>query len=203
VVATEAEVPAYQGTPIAADQFGAISGNVFEPRKTSKRAASISNIDEVSKKAAARYVTRMEGYDSLKQLPIFAELSLDEMKDVYHLGMHMDFSPGSVLIEQGRAGEALFIIRKGRVKICVLESGVEKEVAQMTGGSYVGEMALIDEAPTSARVVAQELTRVFVLRRDALTTYLYRHDHVALRIYKSFAKTLAERLRIATKQVAN
>ena len=125
------------------------------------------------------------------------------MKDVYHLGSHMEFAPGSVLIEQGRTGEALFIIRSGLVNVCLVDLQSETIVTQMGEGAYVGEMALIDESPTSARVIAAEPTRAFVLRRDALSNYLYRNDSVALKIYKSFAGTLAERLRAATKQVAS
>jgi len=199
--ATEAEVEAYSGELKPMDPFNALDGNVFERRKAEPRAASLSNIDQFSQNAAARYVTKMDGYDSLKRLPIFEGLSMDELKDVYHLGSHMEFAPGEVLIEQGQPGQSLFIIREGKVKVCVIAGDTEAEVAEMDADSYVGEMSLIDESPTSARVVAKDATNAFVLSRDALSSYMLRHDHVALRIYKSFARTLAERLRVATGQV--
>ena len=62
-------------------------------------------------------------------------------------------------------------------------------------------MSIIDETPTSARVVAEEKTVAFVIRRDALMTYMYRDDQIALKIYKSFAAILTKRLRTVTKQL--
>jgi CRP/FNR family cyclic AMP-dependent transcriptional regulator len=210
--ATEAEVRAYTGElkavdpvdPVdpaeALDPFEALDGNVFQRKTPQSRAASISNIDQFGRKAAARYVTRMEGYDSLKRLPLFDGLSMDELKDVYHLGSQIEFAPGEVLIPQGRPGKALYIIRSGRVSVCVVHGDQETQLAELEKDAFVGEMSLIDESPTSAKVVAKEACIAFVLSRSALSAYMLRHDHVALRIYKSFAKTLAHRLRLATKQ---
>ena len=57
------------------------------------------------------------------------------MRDLYHLGNHVNFEPGEVLIEQGRPGEALFILRSGRVKVCLVNGRKETLVANMEKGA--------------------------------------------------------------------
>lgn len=142
------------------------------------------------------YVTRMQGYELLKTLPIFEDLSLDEMKDFYRLCEHVTFEPGEVVIEQGRAGQGLVIVRQGTLDVVTVEpSGAEKPLARLPAGKYVGEMSLIDESPTSARVKAAERVSAFRIKKDAFRAYLYTHDLVAMRVYRSFTRTLSERLR--------
>ena len=198
---TEHANPVYQAPLPSSDPFGALDGAVFDRNRSDARPISISQIDQANRRAAARYVTKMEGYDSLKQLALFESLSLDSMRDLYHLGNHVKYEAGEILIEQGRPGEALFILRSGRVKVCLVNGQKETVVASMTAGDCLGEMSLIDETPTSARVVAGEQTVAFVIRRDALMTYMYRDDQIALKVYKSFASILSKRLRTVTKQL--
>ena len=71
---TEHASPAYQPQISSSDPFGALDGAVFERSKGEARPISLSQIDQVSRRAAARYVTKMEGYDSLKQLALFESL---------------------------------------------------------------------------------------------------------------------------------
>ncbi|MEE2901148.1 MAG: cyclic nucleotide-binding domain-containing protein [Myxococcota bacterium] len=198
---TENSRPAFQPEIESNDPFGALDGAVFDRNRPEARSVSISQLDQVTRRAAARYVTKMEGYDSLKQLALFESLSLDSMRALYHLGNHVNYRPGEILIEQGRPGEALFILRTGKVKVCLINGQNETVVAEMSSGDCLGEMSLIDETPTSARVEAVEETVAFVIRRDALRTFMYRDDRIALKIYKSFAAILSKRLRTVTKQL--
>ncbi|MBI4815737.1 MAG: cyclic nucleotide-binding domain-containing protein [Deltaproteobacteria bacterium] len=145
---------------------------------------------------------RLEGYQLLKGLPIFEDLSLDDMRDFYHLCEHVRFNPGDVMIEQGQPGPGLFIVREGSLRITKVDrEGREAEVARVPAGRYVGEMSLVDDSPTSARVVAAEPVKAFKIGKDVFQSYLFRNDLVALRVYRSFVKTIAERLREANARL--
>src|SRR5205814_1688829 len=103
---------------------------------------------------APALVSMMDGFDFLKSTPLFKDLSLDEMKAVYAACETQRFAPGAVLIEQGQPGEALYVLRKGSAKVTRVAQGAEEMVARMGAGSPAGEMSLVDDAPTSARVSA-------------------------------------------------
>jgi CRP-like cAMP-binding protein len=138
----------------------------------------------------------MEGYDALKALPIFEELSLDEMKAFYTVCESIYFPKGEVIIEQGHPGEGLIIIREGNCVVTKVEhGGRETKLATLGPGKYVGEMSLIDDAPTSARVRAQDNVKALQIKRDRFEQFMFANDRIALRVYRTFLKTLTERLR--------
>src|SRR5262245_8444018 len=68
-------------------------------------------------------------------------------------------SAGTTMIEQGEAGDALFVLLDGAAS--VRRKGVE--VATVGPGAWFGELAVLDGEPRSATVVATESTTVAVL----------------------------------------
>jgi tetratricopeptide (TPR) repeat protein len=174
------------GVPPVNDPFASLDGAIGDKSVPPQEAA---------RPMAGQFITRMEGYELLKTLPIFEDLSLDEMKDFYNLCEPVIYDAGAVIIEQGRPGEALVIVRQGSLRVTKLEGGKETTLATLPAGRFVGEMSLVDDAPTSARVVAAEKVKAFRIRKEAFVGYLFTHDLVALRIYRSFTRTLVQRLR--------
>ncbi|MBI5545480.1 MAG: cyclic nucleotide-binding domain-containing protein, partial [Deltaproteobacteria bacterium] len=100
----------------------------------------------------------------------------------------------------GRAGRGPGGHRAGTVQVLRVDGAKVVPLASLQQGQYVGELSLVDEAPTSARVVAQSGVRGMFISRLRFQQYLYTHEAAALRIYTLFTKTLAERLRQANKR---
>lgn len=187
-------------TAAATDPFAALDGNPFARTQPNAPATagptSSPSAPTVPADNPLGYVQRMEGYEVLKHLPIFEDLSLEEMKAFYLLSEAVTFQPGEILIEQGHPGQALYIIREGNLRVTKIEAGgKETLLATLPAGKYVGEMSLVDEVPTSARVTAEGVVKALKIRRDRFEHFLYGHDRVALRVYRNFVRTLSERLR--------
>ncbi|MBI2375086.1 MAG: cyclic nucleotide-binding domain-containing protein [Deltaproteobacteria bacterium] len=177
-----------------------VTGSAVLPPGVARRVAPPAAATDPLGTAAGK----LEGYQLLKSFPIFEDLSLDEMRDFYHLCEHVRFAPGDVMIEQGQPGPGLFIIREGSLKISKVEKdGREVELTRVGAGRYVGEMSLVDQSPTSARVVAAEPVKAFRIGKEAFQAYLFQNDLVALRVYRSFVKTIAERLREANARLSS
>ena len=168
------------------DPFAALSGNPFAPRSPMPTPVGTQEA----------YVQRMAGYDVLKRMPVFEELSLDEMKAFYAICAQVTFRPGELVIEQGHPGRGLFILREGRFRVVrVADGGAESELAVIPAGQYVGEMSLVDDGPTSARVNAADAVKALHIAKDRFEQFMYAHPQLALRVYRSFVKTLSTRLR--------
>ena len=77
-------------------------------------------------------------------------------------------SSGSRLVSAGEAGGEAYVVAEGRLRVSMRIPGVGEEALAFLGpGEVVGEMALVDDAPRSADVVAQEgPVIVFALPRD-------------------------------------
>ena len=85
------------------------------------------------------------------------------------LGMTVrEYAPGSVLARSGEAGSEAFLVLSGRVRVSANIAGQGEEAfAFADAGQLLGEMALIDDAPRSADLIAHDgPVRVAVLRRD-------------------------------------
>jgi tetratricopeptide (TPR) repeat protein len=191
-------VPTGPALPTIGDPFAGLDQSPFAISKGGSVAALRPEAEQIP---STGYVTRMQGYDLLKGLAIFEDLSLDEMKDFYNLCEKVTFEAGDVLIEQDQPGKALYIVREGKIQVVAVENGKEIPITTLPAGVFVGEMSLVDDAPTSARVKAAERVKAFRIRKEAFQNYLYTHDLVAMRVYRSFTRTLAERLRETNARV--
>lgn len=78
------------------------------------------------------------------------------------------FSKGDVLFEEGAEGSEAYIIRHGYVTITKKDGERTVELATRGPGEIVGEMALIDDAPRSASLVAKTDVEVELLTRKEL-----------------------------------
>ena len=65
-------------------------------------------------------------------------------------------APGDVLFQKGDAGDTMFVVLEGALEIQV----GDKVVETATRGAIIGEMALIDQAPRNATVIARENSRL-------------------------------------------
>jgi hypothetical protein len=74
---------------------------------------------------------------------------------------------GSRLLSSGEAGAEAYVVAEGRLRVSMRIAGVGEEALAFLGpGEVVGEMSLVDDAPRSADVVAQDGTAVvFALPR--------------------------------------
>jgi CRP/FNR family transcriptional regulator, cyclic AMP receptor protein len=138
-----------------------------------------------------------EGIELLQKLPLFSRLDYGEASRLGAIVGHRDFPAGQVIIERGALGEALYVIVSGRV---VVHRGGEGDAAgealgHLGVGDIFGEMALVDDLLTSARVTAAEATRCLELPRGPFEALLGEDTTLALKIYKSFCRTLSDRLR--------
>jgi tetratricopeptide (TPR) repeat protein len=151
---------------------------------------------------AAAIVGVMDGFDFMQKIPLFVDMPLQAMKAFYNISEERKFQDGELLIEQGRPGMALYVIRSGKVSVQRVEGDKATEVAVLNEGDHVGEMSLVDESSTSARVTAKGNVVAFEVSRDHFLRFLQANDKFAVRVLRVFIRTLCERLRDTTSKLA-
>lgn len=136
-----------------------------------------------------------DGYGFLKALPMFADLSLEDMRALFRVCVQHGFGVGMNLIEPGQPGRGLFVIVDGQVEV-FSGMGPESRLLNTLGvGGYVGEISLLLEGPTSARVTARTQVKALFISREAFKQYVFNTPTAAMRIYRLFSSNLAERVR--------
>ena len=144
-----------------------------------------------------------EDFDVLRALPIFSALSLDELRGVHALCDRITVDPGKLLIEQDQPGESLFVLVSGQVKVEVVSEGKEPvEVARLGQGASLGEMAMVDMAPASARVTAVEKVSAFRFPLERLDSHLMNDPRAGYKVMKVLGRILSTRLREANRSLA-
>jgi CRP-like cAMP-binding protein len=140
--------------------------------------------------------------DVLRQLPIFSELSLGELRALHAIGERTTYAPGATIIEQDRPASLMLVMLKGTVVVThVDERGGEAVLGELGYGAPIGEMALVDEGPTSARVRAKTDVAVFRWPMESLRRHLSTNERTTLRILRVMSRTLSVRLRETNARV--
>jgi tetratricopeptide (TPR) repeat protein len=143
----------------------------------------------------ARMTPATSGYGYLKAIPIFGELSLDDMKDLYRVAQQVLIPEGATVLEKGAQGSGLFVLLEGTVDVFSGPEPDAKRLNTLGPGAYLGEISLIQDGPTSAHVRARTAVRALRITRAGFQHYLDTHEGAALRIYRLFTRNLAARVR--------
>jgi len=105
--------------------------------------------------------------DFLGSVPIFSGLDQTELQRFAELTREKFFPKGSVILFENDPGDALYVVRNGRVKVVLVgEDGREVILSVLGVGQHFGELSLIDDQPRSAHVIAMEDSHLLVLRRE-------------------------------------
>lgn len=103
----------------------------------------------------------------LATVPLFKSLDALERQRFAEFVREKVYPKGSVILFEDDPGDALFVVRSGRVKVVLLaEDGREVILGLLGVGEHFGELSLIDDQPRSAHVIAMEQSTILVLRRD-------------------------------------
>ena len=98
---------------------------------------------------------RRRMYESfLEEVPLLSTLTLYERSKIADALDTRKFGPGETIIREGDPGEAFFILESGEAEVFKKESG-EQLLKQYKKGDYFGELALLDDKPRAASVVAK------------------------------------------------
>ena len=87
----------------------------------------------------------------LNNVRLFENVETKELETIARSFKERTFNAGDVIAEEGKSGIGFFIIESGTAKA----THGDLEIAQLGPGSSFGEVALIDEGPRSATVIAE------------------------------------------------
>ena len=136
--------------------------------------------------------------DFLASVPMFSGLQRDELLKFAELTRERTYPKGSVILFQGDPGDSLYVLRQGRAKVVLIgEDGREVILGVLEPGAHFGELALIDDQPRSAHVIAMEDSQLLILRREDFRRRVEANPTVAWALLTE----LSRRLRRADQKI--
>lgn len=130
-------------------------------------------------------------YALLRGVPLFAALddtAVEELCGYLHL---VELKAGSSLFRVGDAGDAMYIIETGRVRITVTDAdGREVILASLGHGDFFGEMAMLDGHGRSADASVTEDSRLAVLTRENFLNFVSSDSRIVLEMLSAITRRL-------------
>ena len=127
----------------------------------------------------------------LLKVPLFEGLKEEELEAIASVTITRSFSKDQVIILAEEEGDALFLINTGQVKVSIVsEDGREVILSLLGEGAVFGELALLDEKPRSANVVAMSDAELYMLHRSDFLQLLYRVPKIAITLLAELATRL-------------
>ncbi len=130
---------------------------------------------------------------ALRRVPLFADLNEAEITRIADVSRERSYPKNSVILFEDDPGDALYVVVTGLVKVVLIgEDGREVILSVLKEGDFFGEMALIDDEPRSAHVIAMEDSNLLVLRREDFQQRLREMPGVGVGLLRAMSRRLRE-----------
>ncbi len=128
----------------------------------------------------------------LKQIPIFETLNAVSLKKLAKVSTKEHFKKGTNIIREGELGDSLYIILEGEVEVVKGVKRAKKSFAFLKPFDFFGEMAILENNPRSATVIAKEHSVLLKLCKTDFEKLLVKHSHISLEIMKTMSARIRE-----------
>jgi potassium-dependent mechanosensitive channel len=134
----------------------------------------------------------------LGQISYFKPWSAPQIRHLIETGCPKRLIPNEILFEEGEPGDSFYIVLAGRVE--VYSDRINKQLAILGPGQFLGELSLILGVPRTASVRALEHCRLFVIHQPGFETLLAENPQLGEAIMEELAHH-QEELRLRRTQM--
>jgi CRP-like cAMP-binding protein len=141
--------------------------------------------------------------DSLCGIPMFDGLTTAELKTIARYMNCFEVGEGDVIFLEGEKGDYVCFVAEGGLEVTKsTPAGARMVITRLSQGQSIGEMAVIEDAPRSANVVAVSPARLVTLSRQDFDAVLEQHPKIGISVLKGIARLLSRNLRKTSGQLA-
>ena len=131
----------------------------------------------------------MELEQQLASVPLLAGLDTRIRRRLAETGKRRTYAADEEIVREGSTGTALYIILSGSAR--VVRGG--EAIGEVRAGDFFGELALIEEHPRSASVIASSETECLLFPAWEFTALLEEHPEIAVPIMRALIGRLHRR----------
>lgn len=138
----------------------------------------------------------------LRRIKILANLKDAQLAHLSDFMEMQEVPQHTILFSQGDVGDAMFLVMAGELRARSVIGEVESVLATFSAGDFFGDMALFDNGPRSADVVANVDSKL--LKISAINFYRLIREAPALAtpFLQATARTLSSRIRADNKRIS-
>lgn len=133
-----------------------------------------------------------------KVLFIFSVLGDGDVEWLAAAGERVHVDPGTVLVPLGSRVDYVYFVLEGRL---VIKTRAGDPIAHLESGEIIGEMSLVDPAPTAVSVEVVADSTLLRIADSVLRDKLSKDSAFAARFYRALCVFMADRLRQTTTRM--
>ena len=133
-----------------------------------------------------------------KRFALFAELDDRELASIAAVAKTRRYAKDDVVFHADESGDVFCLIKEGQVKVTMISPEGKEIILSLLGpGEFFGEMALIEDEPRSATVVATEALELVTIWRSDFLQILAENFSIT----KKVLMEMSHRLRNASNRI--
>ena len=153
----------------------------------------IASVDSVRRMIDAAFLKRAVRAHLAQDLP---EADLDALTEGAQI---KSCAAGETLFAEGSAADGLYLIRRGSVTVSRRIGGHDVVLSYVAAGNYVGEMALLSDAPRMGTVRASVATEAIVLDGTRFKQIVARHPKLRTTLEEQFLTRIRENVQMESQ----
>ena len=127
----------------------------------------------------------------IRRAPLFTALDDASAATLRESMTQVKVSKGQTLFKEGDAGDRLFVVVEGKLKLGTSSGDGRENLLSILGpGDMFGELSLFDPGPRTATATAVTDARVLALANDQVIGWVTAHPQVSLQLFKRLARRL-------------
>lgn len=137
----------------------------------------------------------------LRRVKILAELSDEQLERFAHFMEAQQVRQWTQIVKQGDVDDGMYLLLEGELRVRLMIGGKETILATLNAGECFGEIALFDQGPRSADVLANKDCVLLKITTEGFEKLLRQAPDLAGPMLFAIGKTLAARIRADNKRI--
>ncbi|MBU3696717.1 MAG: cyclic nucleotide-binding protein [Rhodocyclaceae bacterium] len=139
----------------------------------------------------------------LNEMEMFKNRKDETLADLESRLEKRTYAAGEAVYSRGEQGDAIYLIRRGSVKIFApLGAGRSRHIATFGRGDFFGGLAFLDNRPRGNDAITASETEFYVLSLEQFNKLAEEHKKLAFTLLTAISRSLAIRLRHADTEIA-
>ena len=131
----------------------------------------------------------------LQKIFLFQNLDKNQRELIYGLLKEEFYGANERILEEGQAGESLYVICTGKVRVMRDFDKQSFVLTELGPYDFFGEMSLIDDSPTSASVETIEESMLLRMSRTDFKSLVATNTELSSKLWESLARRLTMKIR--------
>jgi CRP-like cAMP-binding protein len=145
-------------------------------------------------------MTNAELCAKLHPTPLFRDFNDQELGDLLSLVEPVTAAAGDVVIRQDEIGDCMYVVVTGQCRVVHHQGTRDIDLAVLKDGDFFGEIALVDEGPRSADVIAVTDVSLLKISQSVIAAVAGVYPRAAFKLLIAIGRTMVSRLRMSNRR---